>query len=205
MTWLCPSFQSLASQFDKNSQYCAMSVELARMLCYIMAHVIYKTDRAGGKDFDMKTREQQESRQSMWSVRPTLVPFYFMFFTLAVVVGNVFIVWYEVSFVTADATPETLIGIIQGVGWVGLATAIGTFTLTEIMEHAMVMANWFRQQYLEPLKERQRNEGREQGREEGRAELLAEIREWDARRRKAEARGETFSEPPPYASNGQDN
>ena len=65
----------------------------------------------------------------------------------------------------------------------------------------MVMANWFRQNYLEPLKERQRNEGREQGR----AELLAEIREWDARRREAEARGETFLEPPPYASNGQDN
>ena len=153
----------------------------------------------------MNTREQQESRQSMWSVRPALVPFYFAFFTLSVIAGNAFIVWYEVFFVTTDAAPETLIGIIQGVGWVGLATAIGTITLTEIMEHAMVMANWFRQNYLEPLKERQRNEGREEGREEGRAELLAEIREWDTRRRDAEARGETFSEPPPYASNGRDN
>ena len=136
------------SQF-KISQNCAKSVKLERMLCYIMAHAIYESERAGDEDFDMNTREQQESRQSMWSVRPALVPFYFAFFTLSVVAGNAFIVWYEVWFVTADAAPETLIGIIQGVGWVGLAAAIGTITLTEIMEHAMVMANWFRQNYLE--------------------------------------------------------
>ena len=146
-------------------------MKLARMLCYIMVHAIYESDSAGAEDFDMNTREQQESRQSMWSVRPALVPFYFAFFTLSVVAGNAFIVWYEVFFVTTDAAPETLIGIIQGVGWVGLATAIGTITLTEIMEHAMVMANWFRQQYLEPLKERQREEGEREALDRVRSEL----------------------------------
>ncbi len=195
------------------------------MLCYIMSHVIYECECAGVKNHGMKMREQQELRQSMWSVRPTLVPLYFLLFTLAAVSGKAMFVWYEVKVVTSDGPFETWIGIIQGVGWVGLASAVGAFTLTETMEYAMVMANWFRQQYLEPLKERQRKEGREQGREEGRvagrvegreegrvagrvegrAELLAEIREWDRRRREAEARNEPFDEPPPYAQNGHHN
>ena len=82
----------------------------------------------------------------------------------------------------------------------------------------MVMAQWLRQKYLEPLKERQRAEwraegieagreegleaGREEGREEGRAELIAEMKDWDSRRRESEARGESFDEPPPYLQNG---
>ena len=89
----------------------------------------------------------------------------------------------------------------------------------------MVMGNWLRQTYLEPLKARQREEGRvkgvkvgyelgvergiergiERGRVEAREELLAEMREWDLRRREADVRGEPFDEPPPYAENGHDN
>ena len=220
---------AITVQVLRFSEKCAISVQLARMLCYIMSHVIYECECAGVKNHGMKMREQQELRQSMWSVRPTLVPLYFLLFTLAVVSGKVMFVWYEVKVVTSDGPFETWIGIIQGVGWVGLASAVGAFTLTETMEYAMVMANWFRQQYLEPLKERQRKEGREQGLEEGRvagleegrvegreegrvagrvegrAELLAEIREWDRRRREAEARNEPFDEPPPYAQNGHHN
>ena len=116
-----------------------------------------------------------EPRLSIWSVRPTLVPLYFALFTLAVISGKALIVWYEVAVVTADGPPETLIGIIQGVGWVGLASAICIFTLTELTEYAMVMANWFRQQYLEPLKERQREEGREEGRDIERERVRSEM------------------------------
>ena len=70
----------------------------------------------------------------------------------------------------------------------------------------MVLANYLRQNLLEPLKERQRREGletgialgREEGREEGRSESDARWRAWNDRREKAEARGEPFDEPPPY-------
>ena len=110
----------------------------------------------------------QEPRQSIWAVRPTLVGVYFGFFTLAMIVGTSLIVLHEVTAVTSDSAYDTWIVIMQGVGLVGLTSAIVIFTLTEIVEYPMVMANWFRQQYLEPLKERQRNEGREQGLEEGR-------------------------------------
>ena len=66
----------------------------------------------------------------------------------------------------------------------------------------MVLANYLRQNLLEPLKERQRREGREEGREEGRVEVRFESdarwRAWNDRREKAESRGEPFDEPPPY-------
>ena len=74
----------------------------------------------------------------------------------------------------------------------------------------MVLANYLRQNLLEPLKERQRREGweeglemgialgREEGREEGRSESDARWRAWNDRREKAESRGEPFDEPPPY-------
>ena len=170
----------------------------------------------------MKTRELHELRQSIWSVRPTLVGVYFGCFSLSMVVGTALIVQHEVVSVTSDSAYDTWIVIMQGVGLLGLTSAIVVFTLTEILEYPMVMANWFRQQYLEPLKERQRQEGvdagleigreegleigreegRVEGRKEARAELLAEIREWDMRRREAEVRGEPFDEPPPYAQNG---
>ena len=66
----------------------------------------------------------------------------------------------------------------------------------------MVLANYLRQNLLEPLKERQRREGREEGRKEGRVEICSESdarwRAWNDRREKAESRGEPFDEPPPY-------
>ena len=73
----------------------------------------------------------------------------------------------------------------------------------------MVLANYLRQNLLEPLKERQRREGWEEGRklgfpigyEEGiaigRSESDAKWRAWNERREKAAARGEPFDEPPP--------
>ena len=65
----------------------------------------------------------------------------------------------------------------------------------------MVLANYLRQNLLEPLKERQRREGREEGIEEGMATGItlsdAKWRAWNERREKAAARGEPFDEPPP--------
>ena len=116
----------------------------------------------------MKTRELQELRQSIWSVRPALVGVYFGCFTLAMIVGTSLIVLHEVASETSDSAYDTWIVIMQGVGLLGLTSAIVVFTLTEILEYPMVMANWFRQQYLEPLKERQRQEGLDAGLKEGR-------------------------------------
>ena len=57
----------------------------------------------------------------------------------------------------------------------------------------MALANYLRQNLLEPLKERQRREGVETGI----ALSNAKWRAWNERREKAAARGEPFDEPPP--------
>ena len=63
-----------------------------------------------------------------------------------------------------------------------------------------------RARQLAEAEERGLEQGREQGVEQGlekgvtkgRADLSAEIREWNARRLEAEAKGEPFDEPPPW-------
>ena len=52
--------------------------------------------------------------------------------------------------------------------------------------------------YLEDMLNRRRARQLAEAEEQGRADLSAEIREWDARRREAIAKGEPFDEPPPW-------
>ena len=69
----------------------------------------------------------------------------------------------------------------------------------------MVLADYLRVKFVDPLREGLRAEGRAEGRVEGWAEGQAEgraeahsiWREWNRRRREAEARGEAFDEPEP--------
>ena len=65
----------------------------------------------------------------------------------------------------------------------------------------MVLADYLRVKLVAPLREGLRAEGRVEGRAEGRVEGRAEAhsiwREWNRRRREAEARGEAFDEPEP--------
>lgn len=58
----------------------------------------------------------------------------------------------------------------------------------------MVTGEWMRQKLVEPLKEKQRQEG---------VELAhAQWREWIERKTEAESKGKPFSEPVPYVPNG---
>ncbi len=141
----------------------------------------------------MTLSEGRESREPMWAIRPSWGSPYFMLFTLQVVAGIAIVTREHIAVVTEDSTYDTFIGIIRDVVSVGLASAIITFTITEILEGVMFTGMWIRQKFLEPLKESQRAEGR--------AEMIIEMKEWDRRRRDAEARGESFDETPPYLRN----
>ena len=65
----------------------------------------------------------------------------------------------------------------------------------------MVLANFFREKFLIPQREKYREQGREQGqeqgRDQGRKEMAARWREWNQRRLDPKAKGEDFNEPPP--------
>ena len=79
--------------------------------------------------------------------------------------------------------------IAERVAVSGVALAITIFSVLEVLSFAMIAADYFRRKYLEPLKEKQREEGSQ------RTQRLWE--EWNERRMKAEADGVPFSEPPP--------
>ena len=55
----------------------------------------------------------------------------------------------------------------------------------------MVLANFFREKFLIPQREKYR--------EQGRTEIAARWREWNQRRLDIQARDEDFNEPPPVA------
>ena len=57
--------------------------------------------------------------------------------------------------------------------------------------------------WLEKRRRQARAEGMAEGIAEGRAELVAEVVAWNERRLAAEARGESFDEPPPGVDDGQ--
>ena len=90
-----------------------------------------------------------------------------------------------------------------------MATSAGAaYALTEIGRNSVVIAKslekWLedrRKRRLEAVRKAAREEGLQEGRNEGREEGRVEQRqlwlEWLARRKEAEARAETFTEPPP--------
>ena len=61
----------------------------------------------------------------------------------------------------------------------------------------LLPADYLRQKFIEPLKERQKEEGRMEGRTEGRIEMRAEILEWLRDKEEAEREGREFNEPMP--------
>ena len=66
----------------------------------------------------------------------------------------------------------------------------------------LLPADYLRQKFIEPLKERQKEEGRA----EGRAEMREQFLNWLRRREKAELEGREFNEPMPGAEkNGRAN
>ena len=146
----------------------------------------------------LNEREQRiDTREAIWAIRPRWSTLYFVLFTLQVVVGFSIATYDGLSSASGDTWIQTYFDIILRTGQVGIAAAIITFTLIELLDSIMLMSEWIRVNLVEPAKERRR--------EEGRAALIAEIEDWEQRRQTAEEHGELFDEPPPYARNGASN
>ena len=141
---------------------------------------------------------ENDNREAIWAIRPRWSTPYFLLFTLQVVLGTGIATYDGMSSATPENWIQAYFDIILRTGQVGIAAAIITFTLVELLGSIMLMSEWIRQNLVEPAKER----NREQGRAEVRAQVRAEMKDWDRRRQAAEQRGEKFLEPPPYLENG---
>ena len=114
---------------------------------------------------------------------------FFSLFSVSTFTTTCVIIAYEIANRGDAALMDVYATITQRVFVNGGALGLTIYSATETWETMMVLANYLRQNLLEPLKERQREEGRE----ESDAKWLA----WNERREKAAANGEPFDEPPP--------
>ena len=103
------------------------------------------------------------------------------------------LVWYEVFVNTADTPAQTMMAIIRSTGAVTVGAAGISLVIMEAPRIVMVVADYFTKRWLNPLKEKLREEARA----EGRAEINTAWQTWNERRMAAEANGEPFDEPPP--------
>ena len=159
-----------------------------------------------------------EARESIWSVPPGLRALYFAQFTLWTLAGIGVLVWYEVFVNTSDTAAQTMMAIIRSTGTVTVGAAGISLVTMEAPRIVMVVADYFTKRWLNPLKEKireealekerlreearekLREEARAEGQAEGRAEMNTAWQTWNERRMAAEANGEPFDEPPPGAS-----
>ena len=151
--------------------------------------------------------EQSESRDlySPLSITKELWPWCVWVVCLLTVAWTAVIAWGEVSSGKRANLLETSIAV--GAGASGGVPLIVVYSILIVMVGnfilgggIMVMARAAKDYLydkIERQREKLREEGREAGLEEGREALAAEVKDWNARRLEAEARGESFDEPPP--------
>ena len=111
---------------------------------------------------------ENHNREATWAIRPRWSTPYFVLFTFQVVLGTCIATYDGISSATPENWIQAYFDIILRTGQVGIAAAIITFTLVELLGSIMLMSEWIRQNLVEPAKERNR--------EQGRAEVRAQMR-----------------------------
>ena len=140
-----------------------------------------------------KSGSGEERRQSMWCVPEGWVAEYFTAFSWVNLITSGLLTYDHILHWEGGRFSEfydTLVGKLVPHSFL---VAIGILMTIEVVKSTMITANYIRQRFLEPLKERQRAEGRVEGREEMEAAWLS----WLERKSEAEDSGIPFDEPPP--------
>ena len=161
---------------------------------------------ACGREMICESAAAAARRESLWSVSPAWRNVFFSLLGVSLLATSCVIIAYTLINMGDAGIMDTYMSAASRILISGGAQAILIYSVTDSWEAMMVLANYLRQNLLEPLKERQRREGVEEGleagialgREEVRSESDARWRAWNERREKAAERGEPFDEPPPY-------
>ena len=133
-------------------------------------------------------------RESIWSVPLEYRVFYFTLFVIQSLIGISYVVWHEVWIDDGDSFHETIAAIIlMDVAVIAHSAGVGVIA----SEMKMVIAQYLEQRYYGPKRRKALAEAKAEGRKEGVEQANAKFREWNARRLDAQAKGESFDEPPP--------
>ena len=150
--------------------------------------------------------ESPEQTESLFNVTPARRRSYLVAFVALSLVGYGMVIWHHVTddapLVNCHGEPHaatTVMSVMLGFA-IAHAAAFGlALTTAEITGGTMVIADWLRTKLVEPLQESLREEGRQEGIAKGLDQGNRIWREWNQRRREAEARGEQFNEPEPFS------
>ena len=136
------------------------------------------------------TGAPNQQRESIWSVPLEYRVFYFSLFVIQSLIGMSYVVWHEIWINDGDSFHATIATIIlMDVAVIAHSAGVGVI----VSEMKMVIAQYLEQRYYGP----KRRKALAEAKAEGRRQALAKVREWNARRLDADAKGEPFDEPPP--------
>jgi hypothetical protein len=150
--------------------------------------------------------QEPDERGGIWSIPERERHWYFGLFIVQTLVGDGFVVWYNIFWKVDDDPFASVMAMITGMSVVGLTSAINAFILVEVGAYAMVTVGWLRnkvERQREELqrqreeRQRQREERHRKWHEEGREEANAAWDAWNRRRLDAVANAQPFDEPPP--------
>ncbi|MDE2992584.1 MAG: hypothetical protein OXU67_01765 [Chloroflexota bacterium] len=133
------------------------------------------------------------SRESIWSVPARWQTIYFTLFNVCFIAGTALTISQECCLDhSSDGAVKSLLDIIQG----GATAAIFSAAVALVVTEGWTMLSTM----LSTILTRKTEEYLAKRYEQGRTEALAAVEQWNRRRLAAEAKGESFDEPLPSAT-----
>ena len=133
-------------------------------------------------------KQEQKSRESIWSVSRETKGLYFIVFITLALIGGGLVTYAEVHVNKADRILDTALAAWAGVGRLVIASVAGSLIVTEVWRNGMVLAERL-EEWFDKRRERQIAEAR--------AEIAGKWQAWNEQRIEAETLGEPLDEPPP--------
>ena len=130
-----------------------------------------------------------ENRSPIWTIPSGETTAFFAYFTTLNILGLCFVGWHEHFTNQTQGTLNIIREVIATAGSVTVGSAGIAIAASELTRWMMVLANFFREKFQEPQREKYR--------EQGRKEISERWREWNRRRLDAQTKCEDFDELPP--------
>ena len=141
-------------------------------------------------------KQEQKSRESIWSVSRETKGLYFILFITLALIGGGLVTYAEVHVNKADGILDTALAAWAGVRRLVIASVAGSLIVTEVWRNGMVLAERL-EEWFDKRRERQIARAVAEAEEKTRAEIGSLWQAWNERRIEAETLGEPFDEPPP--------
>ena len=141
-------------------------------------------------------KQEQKSRESIWSVSRETKGLYFIVFIALALIGAGLVTYAEVHVNKADGILDTALAAWAGVGRLVIASVAGSLIVTEVWRNGMVLAERL-EEWFDKRREKQIARAVAEAEEKTRAEIGSLWQAWNERRIEAETLGEPFDEPPP--------